>query len=311
MANYLIQDTTLTGIAEAIRSKTGGTDPILVADMAAKIESISGGGGSLPAGAYWKSTGIAPPNKYYQSYFTLNGELYCATVSFTGNGNINSLYKYSNDAWVAVSTETQLSGMTPLCEKIEYNNRVHIMGGDSKTHYIFDGTGAPARAADLPNLVSNSAICVCGGKMYAYSYYDGGMYVWDEVSDTWTLEATVGSKYSYYYLAVIGGNIYAARNQNVYIYEGGTFVQKGTLLKSNSTKFRVIGNYIYYVYGTLSNTPYTITRYDVATDTNTSLGYLPNDGVINGLIEYNGQPFYWFGDNTDGFNSMLLYEVTE
>ena len=45
MAEYLIQDTTLTGIAEAIREKTGGTDPVAVSDMAAQIGGIQAGGG--------------------------------------------------------------------------------------------------------------------------------------------------------------------------------------------------------------------------------------------------------------------------
>lgn len=45
MAEYLIQDTTLTGIADAIRGKTGGTDPVAVSDMAAQIEGIQTGGG--------------------------------------------------------------------------------------------------------------------------------------------------------------------------------------------------------------------------------------------------------------------------
>lgn len=40
MANYLIQDTTLTEIADAIRNKTGETQNIFVKDMASKIESM-------------------------------------------------------------------------------------------------------------------------------------------------------------------------------------------------------------------------------------------------------------------------------
>ena len=48
MAYYLIQDTTLAGIAEAIRAKTGGTDPIPVPNMETLISGISSGG--LPAG---------------------------------------------------------------------------------------------------------------------------------------------------------------------------------------------------------------------------------------------------------------------
>lgn len=47
MAEYLIQDTTLTGIADAIRGKTGSADPITVSDMAAQIAGITTGGGSV------------------------------------------------------------------------------------------------------------------------------------------------------------------------------------------------------------------------------------------------------------------------
>lgn len=45
---YTIQDTILTGIANAIRKKTGKVSPIVPENMANEIESISGGGGSTP-----------------------------------------------------------------------------------------------------------------------------------------------------------------------------------------------------------------------------------------------------------------------
>lgn len=48
MGTYLIQDSTLAGIADAIRGKTGGADPIPVPDMSALIAGIASGG--LPAG---------------------------------------------------------------------------------------------------------------------------------------------------------------------------------------------------------------------------------------------------------------------
>lgn len=44
MSEYRIQDTTLTGIADAIRSKTGSSEPIVVSEMANEIESIPTGG---------------------------------------------------------------------------------------------------------------------------------------------------------------------------------------------------------------------------------------------------------------------------
>ena len=50
MAEYVIQGETLTVIADAIRGKTGGTDPVAVSDMAAQIEGIEvGGGGDIDA----------------------------------------------------------------------------------------------------------------------------------------------------------------------------------------------------------------------------------------------------------------------
>ena len=48
MADYLIHDSTLEDIADAIRSKTGGSSLIAPEDMPTEIASISGGG-SLPS----------------------------------------------------------------------------------------------------------------------------------------------------------------------------------------------------------------------------------------------------------------------
>ena len=44
MAEYIIQDTTLIGIADSIRAKTGKTDSIPVPDMRSQIDSIPSGG---------------------------------------------------------------------------------------------------------------------------------------------------------------------------------------------------------------------------------------------------------------------------
>lgn len=44
MDRYSVEGSTLTGIADAIREKTGGSEEIKVEDMAGKIGEISGGG---------------------------------------------------------------------------------------------------------------------------------------------------------------------------------------------------------------------------------------------------------------------------
>ena len=46
MSEYIVQDTTLTAIADAVRAKKGTTEPIALTDLATEIESIQSGGGS-------------------------------------------------------------------------------------------------------------------------------------------------------------------------------------------------------------------------------------------------------------------------
>ena len=49
MNEYIIKGETLTGIADAIREKTGVTDPVAVSDMAGKIAEIKAVGGDIDA----------------------------------------------------------------------------------------------------------------------------------------------------------------------------------------------------------------------------------------------------------------------
>ena len=52
MSKYVIDSSTLTSIANAVRAKTGTTDPIKVSDIPTEISKITGGGsGDLPAEA--------------------------------------------------------------------------------------------------------------------------------------------------------------------------------------------------------------------------------------------------------------------
>lgn len=60
MSEYLIQDTTLTDIADAIRSKTGGSALINPEDMASEIESIQASDGY----SYSITLSSAPTNTY-------------------------------------------------------------------------------------------------------------------------------------------------------------------------------------------------------------------------------------------------------
>ena len=46
MSKYVIDSSTLTPIADAVRAKTGKTDPIKLSDSPTEISKISGGGGT-------------------------------------------------------------------------------------------------------------------------------------------------------------------------------------------------------------------------------------------------------------------------
>lgn len=83
MSTYLIQDSTLTGIANAIRAKTGGSAAMTPAQMATEIGSISGGSSitvepltvtqngttTAPSGKAYSPVTVNVPNSYSSSDF--------------------------------------------------------------------------------------------------------------------------------------------------------------------------------------------------------------------------------------------------
>lgn len=68
MANYLIQGSTLTGIADAIRSKTSGSSPILTENMASAIMGISGGSSDAPFSQPYTQTKIVDNSTLAQTF---------------------------------------------------------------------------------------------------------------------------------------------------------------------------------------------------------------------------------------------------
>ena len=75
MAEYMIQGETLSSIADAIRGKTGGTDPISPEQMAAEIGNIQAGGGGLPDGISALASGIIAPTSNVTTDFTVEHNL--------------------------------------------------------------------------------------------------------------------------------------------------------------------------------------------------------------------------------------------
>ena len=62
MGEYLVQDKSLTAVADAIRAKNGGTDKLTLAQMPEKIAAIQTGTDTsdATASARWRRAGAAP-----------------------------------------------------------------------------------------------------------------------------------------------------------------------------------------------------------------------------------------------------------
>ena len=91
MADYLIKDTTLTNIADAIRAKKSSTDTYTPAEMATAISSIETGGGGGPTAEDLTFTG----NLCYFNYYGRMSKLikkYGSQMSFNGVTNLDSAF---------------------------------------------------------------------------------------------------------------------------------------------------------------------------------------------------------------------------
>ena len=99
MADYLIKDTTLTNIADAIRAKKSSTDTYTPAEMATAISSIETGGGGGPTAEDLTFTGDLRYFNYYgrmsklikkygsqMSFNSVNN----LSFAFSGNDSLNS-----------------------------------------------------------------------------------------------------------------------------------------------------------------------------------------------------------------------------
>lgn len=270
MANAL--GTLFGDIANAIREKTGETGTMKPAEFPEKISGIETGGGSvggtLPAGAYMEVLPYAPPNSYYQTLFYLGGELYCMTLNYTGHGEDSTIYKYNGESWDSVCSS---GGISPIgAQFVLYNGEWHMFAShEETTHCKFDGTTFTT-LSDLPSKLYKSCVFFHDGYVKYYSYYTGTIYVWDDATDTWAAEAVIGSKYDYYYPAVINNEVYFNKNKVLYKYENGAVTQVATLLDIPNAIFAYNDALYYY----RNYTSYCkLYRYDVYTGQDVLFGY--------------------------------------
>ena len=116
MADYLIQDTTLDAIANAINAKTGGSSAMTPAQMVTAIGSISGGGGSswvhqqYTLAEDWTTTAAGGNTQnFYNTYLSGTvGKVVIVLItnnSVTGNSKATSAVGINDTAYIPNSSK--------------------------------------------------------------------------------------------------------------------------------------------------------------------------------------------------------------
>lgn len=159
MAKLIIDSSTMTGIADAVRSKEGSTDAILFADIASKILALKGGGGgtiytgtSLFTAAGHSSrivTGLSVTGD--ELIFILCNE--AKTLNITGSGDwyyplamlrIPSHMTSDNKVYTAqIGALTSKSKRKFIC--VNYGISNYFSGGDVWVDYPYECAGAACR----------------------------------------------------------------------------------------------------------------------------------------------------------------------
>ena len=136
----------LTNIANAIRSKTGGTEPLTLDGMAEAINGISGGGG-FPNGTKWTQSNITDVKindiKYANGHWIACGigGLYHSTNGKTWelcSLSTQESYKahYANNTWVVVTHEgVYKSNDIDTWSDIDKNNIINAKANVSEIYY--------------------------------------------------------------------------------------------------------------------------------------------------------------------------------
>ena len=153
MPNYMIEGQTLTDIADAIRAKTGSSDPITGANMASEIENIPSGGDESYSNELWKSVLSDLTTVYTGSSYTLTdlitaydgGEILkyvripvCNTIG--GSTPDGYIYIFSDYKNAVEGRDSALNGSTGrfILQRHQYTtNLTASLVEDSTDHYIY------------------------------------------------------------------------------------------------------------------------------------------------------------------------------
>lgn len=310
MANAL--GTLFGDIAGAIREKTGDTATMKPAEFPEKIAAIeAGGGGSLPAGAYWEVLAIPYQNVYRQKWVEFNGALYAFINGTSGNSGFRYIYKYQNNAWSKVYDAGSLLsiGNANLLEPVEYNGKLHLYGGSTNKHYTFDGVSFVTKNA-LPGTISDGyrAMFVQDGKLKAHCGSTKTVYTWNEASDAWSAEGNVNDDDGHYF--VINGVVYVFEGINVWTYKDGVRTKYATLALSPRGCGVEKNGKVYYINGNSTVSAQKLYEFDPETKAVREVGAIPTMGSSK-VLSVCDHRIAFMSYECSFASTIVLHEVTE
>ena len=282
---------------------------VSVAGIVGSLSAGGGsGGGSLPAGLYLEFGKHPVPNQYNQAWFKYNGELYAITGTTSTGGNYARVYKFSGGVWnqIISSQFVDSLGYPSSWTYIEYAGKIHFFGRDKKYHYTFDGTtfGSYNQA---PNNISKKCAFIQDNKLKVFSYSTNTVYVWDENTDTWTSEATLGA--SSIYFENVNGTIYATDEKKLCIYENGALTQITEVTGAPYNYIVAHNSSLYFQTKSKTTAGSEWFRYDTSLLEPQYVGKMPYLGDYC-LTEVDGEFLLIFGVLGTAMHACVIHEVT-
>lgn len=142
MAEYLIQDTTLTAIADAIRSKTGTTEPMPVTDMANQITSITTGGGGDYTVTFMNYNGTAVLYEKQVMEHDTCAEPVSLGLIDTPTKESTAQFTYTFEGWYSTANHTGPTGDDDILKNITSDITIYAVMVATIRHYMvsfYDG----------------------------------------------------------------------------------------------------------------------------------------------------------------------------
>lgn len=155
MSKVYLDDSTLTGIADAIRAKTGGSGLITPANMPTAIGSISGGGSVHTAAIYPFSRTTLSTTGHVSTIGSIKMKDY--VTDFSKLIGITLRCGYSSSSNSVPGTFTWTKGMGQF-EMAEYFSDQPFLNNTAKSFYVQSGYVAFPLITDQPPVTSTTGV---------------------------------------------------------------------------------------------------------------------------------------------------------